>query len=235
MPLPTNRDVTVVVSAGAVGGFLVSAAAFVEPATFSAFGPASWFKLVLLPICLGCIAAGIGVFVLVDTDTTNKVRMFFFAAICGLSSQAVIDSGKNLVTGDARKTGANLAVKEQAQRIVELSQNSQAKPEALAEKTADLYSSAKTANVEAVKADVSQAVDAALKTAAASSSTATSINAISSIGIAAARANDLQNAARALRTIDIAESSGGHSPGELLTAREAIRKELPQGLRLADR
>lgn len=44
----------------------------------------------------GACAGGIGVFVLANSETTNRLRLMFFAMICGLSYPVVLEAAKKL-------------------------------------------------------------------------------------------------------------------------------------------
>jgi hypothetical protein len=55
---------------------------------------------------LGMAAAGIGVFVLANTDLTNRYRLLFFAMICGLSFPIVIEGARDLIRNRPAMTKA---------------------------------------------------------------------------------------------------------------------------------
>src|SRR5690606_18430701 len=104
---------------------------FSEPAVWTAFGPASLFKYVITPLLLGALSAGIGVFVLTKTDTTDLIRTFFFAVICGLAFPEVIANAKRMATGQAADDARAHVLEESAQKLQSLASQPQPDPAAI--------------------------------------------------------------------------------------------------------
>jgi hypothetical protein len=111
------RILVLTTTAGAIGGLAAGITVFGEPGVWSAFGAASWFKYVITPIILGALSAGIGVFVLTKTDTSDVLRTFFFATICGLAFPQVIDNAKRSLTGQVAAEARVQALQESANRL----------------------------------------------------------------------------------------------------------------------
>ena len=116
-------DVAVVISAGAIGGFLSVAGALTQPEVWTAFGPPTWFRYVILPLMLGGLAGAVAVFVLTHFDSANKLRMFFFAAVREASSECVPAKSDRGAAGDrsaarcGRKTERHRRQCDQCRRV----------------------------------------------------------------------------------------------------------------------
>lgn len=85
-------SVKIVALGGFLGGLLQPAVARLNP---SQVNPtlSNW----LLGPILGIAAAGITVFVLANSNTTNKLRLLFFSLLCGLAFPAVLTSAVETV------------------------------------------------------------------------------------------------------------------------------------------
>ena len=92
-----SRTIALVTLFGAAGGFL----AWLLMATTggSLFGGWKWYATVPTAIVFGAAAAGIGVYVLANTDMTNLGRGLFFALLCGIFFKPVMQAGYGFVVG----------------------------------------------------------------------------------------------------------------------------------------
>jgi hypothetical protein len=102
------REVSLVSGGGALGGILSVISVFGE----SVFGtqiissPFSTFlNAILIPTLKGGVAAGLGVYLLANSDMTNLVRVFFFSIACGLVFPSILDQAATV----ASKTTTQLA------------------------------------------------------------------------------------------------------------------------------
>ena len=96
MPPDTqSKLITLVAIFGAIGGFL----AWLLMATTggSLFSGWSWYATVPTAILFGAAAAGIGVYVLANTDMSNLGRGLFFALLCGIFFKPVMQAGYGFV------------------------------------------------------------------------------------------------------------------------------------------
>jgi hypothetical protein len=126
-----RRIIAIVLLAGTAGGF-----------ASWAYGLASNNPVMggylALPVSLffGAFAAGVGVFVLANTDTTAVGRLIFFAALCGFAWKPVIDAGSAFVKqsiADRAQAQSDEAATDQAEQIVSLAASlTGASPEAVA-------------------------------------------------------------------------------------------------------
>jgi hypothetical protein len=78
--------------AGAVGGLL----GWLISQTSSGLD-GDWYLTLPTWILGGFVAAGVGVYVIASTDTSKMMRAIFFAALCGISWQPVLETGKSIV------------------------------------------------------------------------------------------------------------------------------------------
>ena len=77
---------------GAVGGLL----GWLISQTVSGLD-ANWYLTLPTAVLGGFIAGGVGVYVIASTDTSKIMRAIFFAALCGISWQPVLETGKSIV------------------------------------------------------------------------------------------------------------------------------------------
>lgn len=78
--------------AGAVGGLL----SWLISQTSGGLD-SNWGLTLATAVLGGFVAGGVGVYVIASTDTSKLMRAIFFAALCGLSWQPVLETGKSLV------------------------------------------------------------------------------------------------------------------------------------------
>src|SRR6266568_6368780 len=155
-----------VLLAGAIGGFTswVFGLFTNDPVPGGIWGlPAAIF--------LGAFAAGIGVFVLTNTDTSAFARTMFFAALCGFVWRPVIDAGKasldQAIQQKQNKEAANLG-----DQVAELASNLTNTPPSQLPNKLEAINDAAVAAVDSlpevnnvrVKREIESKVSAALRT-----------------------------------------------------------------------
>jgi len=113
-----RRTIVIVLIAGTAGGFASWAYGWI-----SGNPVAGGFWSLPLSLFFGAFAAGVGVFVLANTDTSAFGRLVFFAALCGFSWKPVLDAGtafvKQSITEQAQHQ-SDLAASDEAEQIVGL-------------------------------------------------------------------------------------------------------------------
>jgi ribonuclease HII len=94
-PAPTASisHVCIFGGAGGLAGWVLMAA------TGGHLLPWPWYGSVPAVIFLGAMAAGMGVYVLANTDLSNAGRALFFAALCGLFFKPVFEAGRGFIGG----------------------------------------------------------------------------------------------------------------------------------------
>lgn len=87
-----SMEIRTVLVAGSIGGFASWLYGIVvgEPVPGGFWG-------IFIAIFLGAFAAGIGVYVLTNTDTSAYARTLFFAALCGFAWKPVCDAGQAFI------------------------------------------------------------------------------------------------------------------------------------------
>ena len=86
------KEIAIVSGCGAVGGLL----AWLIAAVSSGLA-LNWQLGLCTAILGGAVAAGAGVYLLANTDTSNAPRCIFFSVFCGVCWQPIVEAGKNLV------------------------------------------------------------------------------------------------------------------------------------------
>lgn len=108
--IATRHNLGPVAFGGAIGGLLQPVVAQLDPRSESPPG----VNFLLCPI-LGCVAAGVSVYVLANSDTTDPMRLMFFAVMCGLAFPAVLSTAVDNVAKRATKVQTQIsAIAEQA-------------------------------------------------------------------------------------------------------------------------
>jgi len=90
------RMIGVVAGAGAVGGLI---AWVLQATTGGRLFPFAWYASVPAALLLGGAAAGIGVFVLANTDLRQVGRAVFVAVLCGIGFKPVFKAGSDFLNG----------------------------------------------------------------------------------------------------------------------------------------
>src|SRR6266568_4455372 len=160
------HDIKWVLFAGALGGLAAWGYGLVlgDPAPGGVWAvPAAIF--------LGAFAAGIGVFVLTNTDTSAFARTMFFAALCGFVWRPVLDAGKasldQAIQQKQNKEAANLG-----DQVAELASNLTNTPPSQLPNKLEAINDAAVAAVDSlpevnnvrVKREIESKVSAALRT-----------------------------------------------------------------------
>jgi len=222
---PTKQDVALVVSAGAFGGLLSAAVVFAEPSfALLGFGVASLVKYIVLPLLSGAVAAGIGVFLLTNTELSNKVRVFFFACVCGLVSSQVIDAAKKAVPG----AFANQVAREQTRIVGEATANPAVNVQTTANETARLAALTPNVTDPVTKAASDIAVTRAIDKIADASDLAASADALKTLGVAAAEGKNVEATAKVVEQLNSLEQKGEEPAKKAAAdARSQIRRTAP--------
>jgi hypothetical protein len=202
------REVGLTLIGGMIGGFLTTVPALGEPAIWTDFGLASWFKFVLGPVLLGAAASGIGVFVLTTTDTTLKARMFFFAIICGLAFPSILTSAKESV-GSMRSQVLVQITEEKAQSLRQLVSDESAAPVQVAKAASEILDLAKRSDSPRAVEAATNAVGVSIQNLSAQK-TEESAKELASIGVTAARTQSYDAAINVLKEFNrqIAANTG---------------------------
>lgn len=236
VPEATARDVAIIVIAGAIGGFLSVARALVQPEVWIVFGPHSWFQYVILPLMLGGLAGGVAVFVLTHFDGTNKLRMFFFAAICGLGFPQVIGSALTLVGGGAQAQEVlNRSGRDQAARLEALIDEGRATPGAVTKQVDSLLAIAPRLTSPAAKDAVNASLQRAIEVLPEIEGEGVAAEQLGSIAVNATDAGEYLIAAHAVAALDgiVSKSGDENVKDTALAARNEVREKLPQPMREA--
>lgn len=85
------REFFTITIAGAVGGLL----GWLISQTATQLD-ANWYLTLPTAVLGGFVASGVGVYVIASTDTSKLMRAMFFAALCGISWQPVLETGKSI-------------------------------------------------------------------------------------------------------------------------------------------
>jgi hypothetical protein len=86
------KEFFTITTAGAVGGLL----GWLISQTASGLDT-NWCLTLPTAILGGFVAGGVGVYVIASTDTSKIMRAIFFAALCGISWQPVLETGKSIL------------------------------------------------------------------------------------------------------------------------------------------
>jgi len=111
------QEVKFVLMAGAIGGFASWAYGLVLGQPVPGDGWA-----IPVAIFLGAFAAGIGVYVLTNTDTSAVARTVFFAMLCGFVWKPVCDAGKALIDHTIEQR-QDATAEDAGKRVQELADN----------------------------------------------------------------------------------------------------------------
>ena len=123
--------------AGAVGGLLTWLISQTSGGLDS-----NWYLTLPTGVLGGFIAAGVGVYLIANTDTSKLTRAIFFAALCGMSWQPILETGKNLVS----KATINKSVADAANEIDKKVSNTTGQTASTADIQALVSSTAKVAD-----------------------------------------------------------------------------------------
>ena len=235
VPEASAGDVVVVIIAGAIGGFLSVAGALTQPEVWTAFGPPTWFRYVILPLMLGGLAGGVAVFVLTHFDSANKLRMFFFAAVCGLGFPQVIGTALSLVGGDQSQAALNQVGKDQAAKLTALIDDPPASSAALTKQVESVLSLAPKVTSPAAKQAVSASLQKAIEALPGIEAPRAAAEKLSDIAVNATNAGEYVTAAQAVTALDdiSSKSRDEHVKATAVAARREVREKLPQPVRAA--
>lgn len=109
------KEITIVAACGLMGGLLAWLMGI------AAIAASQRLSALLAALLGGAIAAGVGVYLVANTDTTQVPRLVFFACLCGLSWQAVLATGNNLVQKAIVRSDVN-SVKDASKSLAETRQ-----------------------------------------------------------------------------------------------------------------
>lgn len=222
-----------IVVAGAVGGVAANISVFGEPTVLAAFSAASWFKYVLIPMLLGALAAGIGVYVLTKADTTDLIRTFFFAVICGLAFPQIIDNAKRTVSGQAVEEATARALNDSARELQGLATHPNTDAAAINDVAARMGTLAARVSEPAQKQEAVNALQNAATTLTEPSDKAATVQVITDIGSDAAGKKDYATTLWALKALGNVEKSAqsGVVKDQVAKAQGELVMQFPESLR----
>lgn len=209
------RMIGVVAGSGATGGLI---AWVLQATTGGRLLPFPWYASVPAALLLGGSAAGIGVYVLANTDLSQVGRVVFFAVLCGIGFRPVFKAGSDFLSGTLSQAQAQSQSSDVQQNTQQLSQAVATQPpqqvQAAVQKTGDTTASLvqQSASVpdEALKAELqarsTNAVDGI--TAAASKAPDASVESLYKIGLAAKQADQTRLTLQVLDSLRQVENSG---------------------------
>jgi hypothetical protein len=208
------RMIAMVAGSGAVGGLV---AWVLQAASGGRLLPFSWYESVPAALLLGGVAAGIGVYVLANTDLKQVGRAVFFSVLCGMFFRPVFKAGGDFLSGVLTQASAQSQSSDVQQSTQELNQAVTAQPseqvqtavQKTGEKTATLVQQSATVPDEALKADLqaksAKAVDAIV--AAAPKAPDSSVKSLYQIGLAAKKTDQMNLTLHVLESLQKIETS----------------------------
>jgi len=222
-----GRMISFVVGSGAIGGFM---AWILQTSTGGRLLPWPWYGSVPAAMLLGGGAAGVGVFVLANTDIRHRGRALFFALLCGVSFKPVWQAGSNFVTGAVSQAQAQSQLSELQANTSRLNESVQSGSvedlqravQETAGATSALLSQAEQVPDAELKERLQEGSVQAIDTIAAATSKApeASLDSLYKIGIAARERNQTTLARHVIDSLNKIESSNP-DPSVAKKAREA--------------
>ncbi|HEV2351318.1 MAG TPA: hypothetical protein VG028_15885 [Terriglobia bacterium] len=224
------RMIGVVAGSGATGGLI---AWVMQAATGGRLLPFPWYASVPAALLLGSGAAGIGVYVLANTDLTQVGRAVFFALLCGIGFRPVFKAGSNFLSGTLSQAQAQSQSSEVQLNTQQLSQavatqaprQVQAAVQKTGDTTASLVQQSASVLDEDLKAELlansAKAVDGIA--AAVSKAPNDSVESLYKIGLAAKQANQTKLTLHVLDSLRQVENSSA-GPAIKDKAREYASK-----------
>jgi hypothetical protein len=191
-----SRTIALVSGSGAVGGLI---AWVLQAATGGRLLPFVWYGSVPAALLLGSAAAGIGVYVLANTDQRQLGRLIFFSVLCGVSFKPVFQAGSNYLNGTLSQAKAQSQLSDVQQNTQQLNQavatQSQAQVQTAVQQTAQstttLVQQSASVPDESLRAELqtksAKVVDAIA--AAAPKAPEQSVRSLYAIGLAARQTN----------------------------------------------
>jgi hypothetical protein len=230
-----RRDLYSTLLAGAIGGLAANITVFYNPAVWAALGPASLFEFVLGPVLLGALAAGIGVFVLTKTDTSDVVRTFFFAVICGLAFPQVIAVAKNTFSGRAEAELAAHALEESAERLRQLVAQTSPNRNDIAETTSLVRDLSNRVESTDARHNALAALQNAADKLTGPADKSIAVDAMKDIGINAAAKRDWETTLKAVGALqNIQRTAPAAAQAEVSSAQGELIARLPDALHRTD-
>ncbi len=158
MPPKKLQEVAVITGSGAFGGLLAWLIAAVNTGLTS-----NWGLALLLSILAGAAAAGAGIYLLANTDTSNLPRAAFFAVFCGISWDTIVEAGRNLAK-DATVHKAVAAAQEKVEQTITQSAtgSTQAQINQIVEGTSKLADKLPSTSSQELRQDALQTVQKAV-------------------------------------------------------------------------
>lgn len=221
---------------GAIGGLI---SWVLQAATGGHLLPFAWYWSVPAALLLGGGAAGIGVYVLANTDLTATGRALFFALLCGVFFRPVWRAGSDFINGAVSQSKAQSQLSDVQASTQQLSQavaahqpqQVQTAVQKTGEATANLVQQSASVPDEEVRDELqaksAKAVDAI--TAAASKAPSASVESLYKIGLAAKQTDQTT---LTLHVLDSLRQVGNSNADEatMNKAREYASKiEMPKG------
>jgi hypothetical protein len=207
------RMMGVVAGAGAVGGLI---AWVLQAATGGRLLPFPWYASVPAALLLGGCAAGIGVYVLANTDLEQVGRAVFFAVLCGIGFKPVFSAGSDFLSGALSQAQAQAQLPAVQENTEKLSQALAAPPpqvqaavQKTGETTVSLVEQSASVPDAGLKADLQAKSEKAVDTIAEAAQKApdASVKSLYNIGFAARSTHQTGLALRALASLRKIEAS----------------------------
>ncbi len=180
--------------------------------------PFPWYAAVPAALLLGAAAAGIGVFVLANTDLREVGRAVFFAVLCGIGFRPVFKAGSDFLSGTLSQAKAQSQLSDVQANTQQLShamateqpQQVQTAVQKTGQTTASLVQQSASVPDEAVRielrANSAKAVDTI--TSAAAKAPQASVESLYKIGLAAKQTDQTTLTLHVLDSLRSLENSG---------------------------
>jgi len=232
---PPWREVSIVLAAGAVGGF----ASWVYGIVLSQEVPGGAWSMPI-SIFLGAFAAGVGVYVLTNTNTSAVARTMFFAALCGFVWKPVCDAGRAFIAQTIQQR-QDAAAEEAGNEAAELADSlAKTPPDQLPAKLEQINEASLAAlealpyvNNSRVRRSVESKVNTALTKVAANAPKApqAASGVIQSVGKTAARTRSVRIADSALASLDhLAQTNRAFAPAQIQLRTNILEAIAPRFL-----
>jgi hypothetical protein len=211
----TMKDILLAGSAGGVAFWAYTLLRGGQPAAEVAqFAPEVWLWVSLaLVVIVGAAAAFLMVYFIAATNTKERMRAVGFAVACGLCWDPVLAGVKESFTRE-------YADRDAAKVVAEARTLTKPAPEQAASVAAKLVESAPQVQNPILQKQVREQADRLLQTIDATADQAARTQALQTVGVAAAQAQESVTLAKTMKSLEtIADTQPQHAPN----ARDALR------------
>jgi preprotein translocase subunit SecF len=222
--------IAIVTGSGAVGGLI---AWVLQASTGGRLLPFPWYESLPAALLLGGAAAGIGVYVLANTNLKQAGRAVFFAVLCGIGFRPVFQAGSDFLSGTLSQAKAQSQSSDLQQSTQQLSQALTAQPpqevqaavQKTGEMTASLVQQSAAVPDEALKAELQANSAKAVDTIAAAAPKAlgSSVQSLYQIGLAAKKTNQTNLTLHVLDSLQTIEASSSDQATKTMARDYASR------------